>query len=321
MNFLFLMDALETVVMAKDTTFILMWGAHQRSHRIFYLSSGGITRKNGQALFHVTEVVPQIDPKNPFLKQKDLVLPQEEVDIIFVRTDPPFDEEYLTHTWLLDLLPSSIPIINNPTGIRTVNEKIWATQFTSIIPPTLISRNRRDLLGFILEEKEVVIKPTNGHGGKGVFRLKAKDTNTNVILETSTDNWRKDIIVQQYLPESVLGDKRILLLDGEPLGAVLRVHASDDHRNNFFSGGKPVVTKVNERDMEIINIFKPELKRLGLYFVGIDIMGEYLIEVNVTSPTCLQEMNTLNEEHLEEKVIVFAEKLIDQFKSQDKIGV
>lgn len=312
MNFVFLMDPLHTVVMEKDTSFIFMFGAYRRGHRVFYLPDGGITRENGATRFHTVEVVPQRISEKPFTEIKSFTLNEKNVDAIFVRTDPPFDAQYLVNTWLLDLISTQIPVINSPAGIRTVNEKIWATQFTSLLPPTLIGRNRKDLLEFIREHDNVVAKPTDGHGGKAVFHLRRSDRNANVILETLTQHWQREIILQKYLPAADAGDKRILLLDGEPLGAVLRTHAEDDHRNNFFAGGKPSATTITARDREIIDTLKPKLKELGLYFVGIDIIGDYLIEVNVTSPTCLQEMNELYHVHLEDKVIDFVEKLVEQ---------
>ena len=208
---------------------------------------------------------------------------------------------------------SSITIVvNNPTGIRTVNEKIWATQFTNIIPSTLVGRHKQDLREFLARHKHIVAKPTDGFGGQSVFQIKEKDVNTNVIFETLTNMHTKDIILQQFIPESNDGDKRILLLNGDPLGAVLRVHSENDHRNNFFSGGKPQPADITERDQKIIDVLKPHLKKLGLYFVGIDIIGNYLVEVNVTSPTCLQEMNRLNGVELQHDVISFVEKSVDQ---------
>ena len=311
MNFLFLMDPLETVIMDKDTTFVLMLQAHRQGHQVFYLSNQGIVAKKGKVYFNVTAVTPQRMAKKTFIEHNKLVLSQEDVHCVFIRTDPPFDQQYLINTWLLDLLPKNIPVINSPCGVRTVNEKIWATQFTSLVPRTLISSSKKELLGFLNKEKNIVIKPTDGHGGKGVFHLRAGDSNINVVLETMTAAEKQPLIAQQFIPASVEGDKRILLLNGEPLGAVLRVHAKDDHRNNIFAGGKVKAAKITQRDLEIINVLKPELQRLGLYFVGIDIIGDYLIEVNVTSPTCLQEMNRLYKLRLETKVIDFVENLID----------
>ena len=314
MNFVFLMDPLHTVIMKKDTSFILMLGSHRRGHKVFFLPDGGITRLNGQLHFHAVEVIPQQVAGKPFIENKSVVLKESDVHAVFVRSDPPFDEQYLLNTWLLDFLPKHIPVINRPSGIRTVNEKIWVTQFTSLVPPTLVGRNRKDLLDFLAKEKNIVAKPTGGHGGQSVFHLQSGGPNANVILETLTHNWQKDIILQKFVPESKNGDKRILLLNGEPLGAVLRMHAEDDHRNNFFAGGKPLRAEITSRDREIISSLRPRLQELGLYLVGIDVIGEYLIEVNVTSPTCLQEMNALNKTRGEDKIIRFVENLIDQNK-------
>lgn len=315
MNFVFLMDPLSTVIMDKDTSFILMLEGYKRGHSIFFVTDGGMTIQNGKVYFHATSVIPQKVAENPFILKKNIELSQEEVDCVFVRSDPPFDSQYLLNTWILDRLPKHIPVINSPLGLRTVNEKIWTTQFTSLIPKTFVGRNRQDILDFIFSEKNVIAKPTDGHGGTSVFYIQPGDKNTNVILETLTKSWSQDIILQQYIPEAQKGDKRILLLNGEPLGAILRLHSPDDHRNNFFSGGKPKEAGITSRDEEIIRILKPELLKLGLYFVGIDILGNYLTEVNVTSPTCLQEINQFNNDALEVQVIDFAEKLIQQCRN------
>ena len=220
------------------------------------------------------------------------------------------DERYLMNTWLLDHLPRSVAVINNPSGIRTVNEKVWVSQFKNITPPTIISANKGDLMDFIARHKNIIAKPANAFGGTGVFHVEKGSTNTKVILETLTGRYQHAIVVQKYIPESKNGDKRILLLDGKILGALLRMHEDGEHRNNFFAGGKPKPAVVNARDKKIVSILKPHLQKLGLYFVGIDILGDYLIEVNVTSPTCLQEMNRLYNVKLEEKVIDFVEKLV-----------
>ena len=310
MNFVFLMDPLEQVVINKDTSFFLMLGASRRGHKVYYLPQDGITLKDGRLIFDCVRVVPQEVAHEPFVDHTPCRLTQDEVDAVFIRSDPPFDEEYLFHTWLLERLPRQIPVINDPAGIRTVNEKVWNTQFSSLVPRTLITRKQKELLVFLEEEQSVIVKPTDSFGGASVFLVRKDDKNVHVILETMTDRWRKEVIMQQYVPESDHGDKRILLLNGEPLGAVLRRHAEDDHRNNFFSGGEPLPAEIDDRDREIIAVLKPELRRLGLYFVGVDIIGKYLIEVNVTSPTCLQEMARFAEEPLAEKVVAFAEELV-----------
>lgn len=309
MKFVFLMDPLGSVKIKKDTTFILMIGADRRGHEVYFLPEGGITLANGKLFFQVTRVIPQFSEKRPFKILGEKRLSEDEIQVLFVRTDPPFDMHYLMATWLLDRLAQRIAIINDPAGIRSTNEKIWATQFSRLLPPTLISSRKPELLAFLEKQTVAVAKPTDGHGGKSVFIIRRGDVNTRAILETLTHDYTQEIVLQKFIPEADKGDKRILLLDGEPLGAVLRVHSAQDHRNNFFSGGHPQTAAITARDKEIIKILKPHLQQRGLYFVGIDILGDYLTEVNVTSPTCLQEMSRLYGQTLEDKVIRFAEQL------------
>ena len=309
MNICFLMDPLERVIFEKDTSFVLMLAAEQRGHRVFYVAADGLNLDRGQVIVDAQAVIPQADQTCPFLLKERVVLTADQIDAVMIRTDPPFDDQYLTHTWLLDLLPERCVVVNAPSGIRTVNEKLWAAQFTDLVPATLVTRNRQRMRAFLDQEQEVIVKPTNGYGGQGIFRVRADDPNRNVIFETVSRNFRRDIILQAFVPAADEGDKRILLLNGAPLGAVLRRHAADDHRNNFFSGGKPYAATITAREEEIIARLRPELVRLGLYFVGIDILGDYLIEVNVTSPTCLQEMNRLYDQRLEDQVMAFVEQL------------
>lgn len=310
MNAVFLMDPLEGVIFEKDTTLALMIGAHARGYTTFFLPEGGITLDGDSVRLHVEEVEPRWDPEQPFVRKGPRVLEGDDVDVVFVRTEPPFDEEYLAHTWMLDRLPPNVVVLNTPAGLRAANEKLWALQFQSLIPRTMVSRNLADLLGFMQAQERVIVKPTDGFGGKSVFLLAQDDVNAQVTLETLTEGGRCEIVMQRYVPEAVTGDKRILLLNGEPLGAVLRVHGATDHRNNFFSGGRPEATELTDRDREIVAQVGPRLREAGLPFVGIDVLGDYLIEVNVTSPTCLQEMNRLYDVHLEDKVIDFVDGLI-----------
>lgn len=312
MTFLFLMDPLETVIVSKDTTFSFMLESHNRGHHIYYLANRGISSLNGELKFHVRHVTPQMDEKCPFIRHDEQMLSETEVDAVFIRTNPPFDSQYLMNTWFLDQVKDRVFVMNDPAGIRTVNEKVWAAQFTELVPPTMIACNRNDFRDFLNDYESIIVKPTDGYGGKGIFHLKKGDQNTNVVFEALTEHFTKDIILQKYVPQAVDGDKRILLLNGEPMGAVLRLHGEDDHRNNFFAGGKALPVDITARDKEIVSVLTPHLKRLGLYFVGIDIMGDYLIEVNVTSPTCLQEMNRLYNHNLESDVISFVEKQVEK---------
>jgi glutathione synthase len=311
MNFVFLMDPLATVKVDKDTSFIFMIGAVRQGHSVFFMPVGGLSICEGDAVFEVVPVTPQIDQAQPFIEEPPTRLSAADVDAVFIRTDPPFDDRYLMQTWLLDQLPDHIVVVNRPSGIRTVNEKVWTTQFQAFIPPTLVTSSDALYREFLVEHTNIIVKPANGFGGAGVFRLSDGDTNAGVVFETLTDNGCREVIVQKYVPAATVGDKRILLLDGEVLGAVLRVHGEGDHRNNFFAGGRPVATEVTARDQLIADTLAPHLRALGLYFVGIDVIGENLIEVNVTSPTCLQEMNRLYDQQLEDKVIAFVESLCE----------
>jgi len=309
MNILFLMDPWTDINPKKDTTLLLMQGAHRRNHRLFYLPEGGITFKQGKFEFAVEELRLTETQETPITRVSSQHLSEADVDCIFIRTDPPFDAPYLTSTWLLDLLPKRIKILNSPNGIRTVNEKLWATQFSDLIPPTLVTRDINRMKEFLKAHKDIIVKPPNQYGGQSIFKVVASDPNSSVIFETVSHGGTIEVICQPYIPEANAGDKRILLLDGKALGTVLRVHTKNDFRNNFFAGGEARKTKITKRDQEIIDALAPSLKKLGLYFVGIDIIGDYLIEVNVTSPTCMKEMNQLNGTCLEDDVIYFVENL------------
>ena len=309
LNILFLMNPLETVKPDKDTSLALMTGAHARGHKVFFLGQGKIHRLNGKTSFDTVEVTPKLDANEPFKIHKCHTLSEDQVDIIFVRTDPPFNAQYLFDTWMLSLLPARIVVINDPHGIRTVNEKLWATQFTEITPETLVTRSKQRILDFLKEHKNIILKPTDAFGGQSIFHLRHDDINRHALIENMTRHQGLEIIAQVYLPESAAGDKRILLLNGEPLGAVLRVHNEEDHRNNFFTGGSPKPAEITSKEHAIINTLKPHLQKLGLYLVGIDVIGEKLIEVNVTSPTGMQEINKFSGQHLEDRIIGFAEDL------------
>jgi len=172
MKFIFLMDPLDRVIMEKDTTFILMLGAYRKGHDVYYLGDGGMTMVNGRIGFNVTKVIPQLNENNPFIIQQKETLSESDVDVIFIRNDPPFDEQYLLNTWLLDHVAEKIPVLNHPNGIRTVNEKLWAMQFTSLIPRTIVGQTKKDLIDFYKEEGSVIAKPTDCFGGQKIFSIK-----------------------------------------------------------------------------------------------------------------------------------------------------
>jgi len=243
----------------------------------------------------------------------------EDFDVILMRKDPPFDMRFFFATHLLSLIDErKCFVMNNPKGLREANEKLYALRFPEQIPQTLVSGNLQRLREFMTElGGEMIIKPLDGCGGSGVFYLNEQDRNTNAILEAATDNGQKLIMAQRYLPEIRQGDKRIIVLAGEPLGAVLRVPLDTDNRGNIHVGGQVVKTELTARDLEICAALAPLLKSDGLYFVGLDVIGNFLTEVNVTSPTGVQEINALNGVHLESQVIDFVEREAKKLKRVD----
>ncbi len=307
MIFLFLVDPLQSLNLVKDTSYPLMQEVQRRGHTIFVVYKDGVYLKKNQLFFNVIEIEINSKHKYPFIITKELVINSKEIDVIMIRLDPPFDSTYLTLTWLFDFVSDNTLMINSALGIRKTNEKICAHHFPEITPPTIITSHIRHYHDFLNKYQKVVVKPLNGLGGQGIFIVDYDDSNKNVIFETSSENNSAYVVVQHYIEASKEGDKRILLLDGKPLGAILRKHSSSDHRNNFFAGGTPHLTEITQHDKHIIRMIKPYLLVNGLHFVGIDIMGKYLIEINVTSPTGLQEINLLEGLQLETDILKWIE--------------
>ena len=238
--------------------------------------------------------------------------PLENFDAIFMRKDPPADDVYLFATMLLSLADRRRTfVLNEPAGLREANEKLYALNFPDAIPPTLVSQDLARLKKFMAEQGgQMIVKPLDGHGGESVFLAAAEDRNLNAILEAVTRFESRPIMAQRYLAEIRNGDKRLIVLDGEPLGCTLRVPRDDENRGNIHVGGNCVKAEITARDREICAMMRPRLKRDGLYFVGLDIIGNYLTEVNVTSPTGIQEIDRLDEANLEARVIDFVESRV-----------
>jgi glutathione synthase len=228
--------------------------------------------------------------------------------VVFLRKDPPVDVEYLHATQLVELARGPL-ILNDPAALRDANEKLYVLRYPELIPHTLVSRDLAELRGFLRElGGEMVIKPVDGFAGRGVLHLRETDRNLNSLLELATGGGRVAIVAQQYLPASREGDKRIILLDGEPLGALLRIPQDNDVRGNLAAGGRSAKSTLTDREREICRTLAPDLRRRGLYFVGLDVIGGYLTEVNVTSPTGIEEINALDEIVVEHHVIDFVER-------------
>ena len=307
------MDPVEKIHIDKDTTFVLMLEAQRRGHEVYFMEvddlfvRGGIPhgRYRRLALKRATPHYSLGDPVDGRLA---------DFDSVWMRKDPPFDMKFFFSTHVLSLIDQSkCFVMNNPNGLREANEKLYALRFPEQIPQTLVSSDMRRLKEFMDElGGEMIVKPLDGAGGSGVFYINQQDRNTNSILEAATDNGRRLIMAQRYLPEIRQGDKRIIVLDGEPLGAVLRVPLESETRGNIHVGGKCVKTEVTARDQEICAALAPLLRADGLYFVGLDVIGSYLTEVNVTSPTGIQEVNALNGVRLESQVVDFVERQVEK---------
>lgn len=304
-----IMDPIEKIDIDKDTTFVLMLEAQKRGHELYYMELDDLSIRGTtpEGNFRRVNVV-RANPHHKFGTAASK--PLSWFDVILMRKDPPFDMKFFFATQLLSLVDEKkCLVVNHPRGLREANEKLYALNFPAVIPETLVSSNMERLKQFMKGRGgEMIIKPLDGCGGSGVFYLSQKDRNTNALLESATDNGKRAIMAQRYIPEVRKGDKRIIVLDGEPLGAVLRVPRADENRGNIHVGGRVVKTDLMARDREICRVMRPSLRKLGLYFVGLDVIGGCLTEVNVTSPTGVQEINALNKVHLESQLIDFIEK-------------
>ena len=312
MRFAFIMDPIQHVLIDKDTTFVFMLEAQARGHEVWYLEMSDLFIERARAMGRARRIELRREANNHFTFGAEHTGPLGEFDAIFMRKDPPFDIAYLHATQLLDLAQNEgAVVLNRPAGLRAANEKLYALNFPGVIPATLITHDATRLKAFLDElGGEMIIKPIDGHGGAGIFYVRQDDRNLNSILETLTRDGHEAIIAQQYIPEVRQGDKRLIALNGEPIGCTLRVPRADENRGNIHVGGTCVKADITDRDKEICQTVAPFLQRDGLYFVGLDIIGDYLTEVNVTSPTGVQEIDRLNQTCLEAQVIDFAERQV-----------
>ncbi len=303
------MDPVDKIDIDKDTSFVLMLEAQRRGHEIYFMELDDLFIRGGTPGGRYRRLeLARATPHYRLGEYRTGSL--EDFDSVWMRKDPPFDLKYFFATHLLSLVDQSkCFVMNDPKGLREANEKLYALRFPEQIPQTLVTSDMARLRAFMSElGGEMIIKPLDGCGGSGVFYLNEQDRNTNSILEAATDTGRRLVMGQRYLPEIRQGDKRIIVLNGELLGAVLRVPLESETRGNIHVGGQCVTTEVTERDREICAALAPLLRADGLYFVGLDVIGSYLTEVNVTSPTGIQEVNALNQVCLERNVVDFVEQ-------------
>jgi glutathione synthase len=289
------MDPIDTINIDADSTFALALEAQLRGHALYHYLPQALTLKDGRlyARGRPLEVFRRHGNHHRFGAFEELDLAG--FDVVLMRQDPPFDMAYITATHLLELLPEGGPlVINDPAAVRNAPEKLFVLRFRELMPPTLLSLDRDEIRAFWQEHGDIVLKPLFGNGGAGVFHLRPGDDNLNSLLEMYGQMYREPVMVQRYLPEVREGDKRVILVEGEPMGAVMRVPAEGEARANLHVGGRARRTELTAREREICAAIGPSLREQGLVFVGIDVIGDWMTEINVTSPTGIQEIAQLD---------------------------
>jgi glutathione synthase len=287
-----IMDPIGSIHYEKDTTLAMMLEATRREYEISYFELNSLFLRDGKAFGRARPLKVIADPSHWFELGIEAPIPLATLDVILMRKDPPFDMNYLFATHLLDAaMREGVFVVNKPQGLRDANEKIFATNFAQCCPPTLVTQRIEDLKKFLYEQNEIVCKPLDAMGGRSVFYLRYPDLNASVVFETLTQEGSAYMMAQRFIPEIKLGDKRIILINGEPVPfALARKPAEGELRGNLAAGGKGTVIALSERDHWICTEIAPVLRDKGLYFVGIDVIGDYLTEINVTSPTCVREI-------------------------------
>lgn len=287
------MDPLASINPSKDSTFAMLLEAQRRGHRLHYAGPGDLAVRAGRAAVRHAEVAVRDEARDWFSLGTPAWTPLAQFGVALMRKDPPVDPEYVHDTQILSLAQrEGVQVVNDPQGLRDLNEKLAALLFPDCCPPTLVTRDAAELKTFVAEHGDCVLKPLDGMGGRSIFRVRTGEPNLNVILETLTQGGRHQTLAQRYLPEIVEGDKRILLVDGEPVPYCLaRIPQGDEFRGNLAAGGKGVGRPLSERDRWIAARVGPELRARGMLFVGLDVIGDWLTEVNVTSPTCIRELD------------------------------
>jgi glutathione synthase len=308
MRFLFVMDPAETMHPSKDTTFAFLRAAGRRNHACFHCLPRDVSNE-ARAVHARARAIRVSDAAPHVTLGADETLVLEELDAVFIRKDPPFDPAYLHLTHQLELVNDRVLVVNDPRGIRDANEKLFAFQFSEWMPQSLVTSRAADIVAFVQKVGgQAVLKPIDGAGGAGVVVLRSDDRNTRSLADVWTDEGKRLALVQKYEPAVRIGDKRVLVLDGALLGSILRVPREDDVRANIHAGGEVKPTELTAREREIVAAVGPKLSAHGLFFVGLDLIGERLIEVNVTSPTGIQELSRFVGRPLEDDVIAWVER-------------
>ena len=304
------MDPISGINIKKDSSFAMLLAAQKRGWDIYYMEQKDLFTNNDIPMAHLQSLKVEENTEHWFTLSDTKVQELSSLDIILMRKDPPFDLEYIYSTYILEHAERlGTIVVNSPAALRNVNEKFFITHFPECIAPTQVSRNMDFLLNFIAKHGDTIIKPLDGMGGQGIFRVSASDPNTKVILETITKNETSYVMAQKYLPEISAGDKRILLINGEPVPYVLaRIPAEGEFRGNLACGGRGKGLELSKRDRWICQRVGPKLREMGLFFVGLDVIGDYLTEINITSPTCIRELDSLYNINISEQLMGVLEK-------------
>ena len=317
MKLAFIIDPITLLDPGHDSSVAMMEAAQLLGHQVWITESNQLSIVEGKAWAYLQTVklkpVKLVDglwqTELDWYEVGDRLFTNlEEMDAVFMRTDPPVTIPYLYTTYILDLIDNSKTlVVNSPQGLRTANEKVYALQFRSVIPETIVSQDKAVIAKFVDDKKTAVLKPLGGKGGEGILFLESGDRNFNSIVEVSTQGGSEPVMIEEYLPAAKEGDKRIIMLDGKPIGAVNRVPSGNEFRGNMAVGGKAEKVDITDREKEICEVVAPQLKTDNLYFVGIDVIGGYLTEVNVTSPTGIREIDRLNNVSLGKQVMEWLE--------------
>ena len=305
------MDPIGGISYHKDTTLALLLAAQNRGHSLVYMEMVDLQIDNGKPLGRMRALEVRADPQNWYTLGDETLQNLGELDAILMRKDPPFDNQYIYATYVLELAErAGCLIVNKPSSLRDCNEKVFATYFPQCCPPVLVSRANSDLKAFHKQHGDVIYKPLDGMGGASIFRCKHDDPNVSVILETLTEHGNSYIMAQKFIPDIRNGDKRVLVVNGEAIPyALARIPAEGETRGNLAAGGTGVAQALSERDKWIVQQVAPTLVEKGLVFVGLDIIGDYLTEINVTSPTCVREIDKAYDTKIGEKLMLAIETL------------
>ncbi|WP_407293177.1 glutathione synthase [Stutzerimonas zhaodongensis] len=300
-----IMDPIAQIAFKKDSSLAMLLAAQARGWTIYYMEQRDLYQLGGQARGRMCPISVFNDPQHWYEMGEEIDSPLAELDVILMRKDPPFDSEYVYATYLLELAEQTgTLVVNRPQSLRDCNEKFFATQFPQCTPPTVVSRRSDILREFAREQRDIILKPLDEMGGASIFRHREGDPNLSVILEVLTEHGSRQIMAQRYIPAITAGDKRILMIDGEPVPYCLaRIPAAGETRGNLAAGGRGVAQPLSERDKEIAAIVGPELRKRGLLFVGLDVIGDFLTEINVTSPTCIREIDNAFDTRIAERLM------------------